>query len=55
MAYLMKDVSGLVFGSVLWGQRKMVSESGEFTPLYQGKYSKFQVGDNLTTGCARYR
>ena len=33
MAYIMGDVSGLGFGSVIWGQGKMVSESGEFTPL----------------------
>ena len=25
----------------------MISESGEFTPLYQGRPSKFWEGDNL--------
>ena len=43
------DVSGLGCGSVLWCQGKLVSESGEFTPLYQGTSSNFQEGDNLTT------
>ena len=41
--------SGLGFGSVFWGQRKLVSESVEFTPLYQGISSSFWEGDNLTT------
>ena len=49
VAYLMGDASGLGFGLVLWGQGKIVSESGEFTPLYQGKSSKFREGDNLKT------
>ena len=33
-AYIMGDASGLGFGLVLWGQGKLVSESGEFNPLY---------------------
>ena len=49
VAYIMGDVSGLGFGTVLWGEGKFVSESGEFTPLYQGRSSSFQEGDNLTT------
>ena len=47
--YLMGDASGLGFGSVLWGQVKMVSESLEFTSLYQGSSSNFLEGDTLTT------
>ena len=47
--YLMGDASDLGFGSVLWVQEKLVSESGEFTTLYQGRLSKFREGDNLTT------
>ena len=43
---LMGDASGLGFGSVLWGQGKLVSESGEFTPLYQGISSNFLKEDN---------
>ena len=35
--YLMGDARGLGFGSVLWGQGIMISESGEFTLLYQGR------------------
>ena len=38
--YLMVDASGLGFGLVIWGHGKMVSESGEFTPMYQGISSK---------------
>ena len=34
VAYLIGYASGLGFGSVLLGQGKLVSESGEFTPLY---------------------
>ena len=45
----MGDASGLGFGSVLWGQGKLVSESGKFTPLYQGGYWNFIEGVNLTT------
>ena len=45
----MGDASGLGFESVLWGQGKLVSESGEFTSLYQGISSNFREGDNLTT------
>ena len=33
---------------MLWGQWKLISESGEFTSLYQGISSNFQEGDNLT-------
>ena len=39
--YLVGDASVLGLWSVLWGQGKLVSESGEFTPLYQGRSSKF--------------
>ena len=49
VAYLMGDKSGLEFGLVLWGQGRLVSESGEFTSLYQGRSSNFRKGDNLTT------
>ena len=41
VAYLMGYASGLGFGSVLWVQGKLVSESGEFIPLYQGRSSNF--------------
>ena len=37
------------FGLVLWGQGKLVSESEEFTTLYQGRSSNFLEGANLTT------
>ena len=47
VAYLIGYTSGLGFGLVLWGQGKMLSESGEFPPLYQGRSSNFQEGDNL--------
>ena len=36
MAYFMVDASGLGLGSVMWCQRSLVSEAGEFNPLYQG-------------------
>ena len=49
VAYLMGDDIGIGFGSVLWGQRILASESGEVCPLYQGRLSNFQEGDNLTT------
>ena len=49
MAYFMGDSSGIGFGSVLWGQAKLVSESGEFCPLYQRRFSNFWEEDNLTT------
>ena len=49
VAYLMGDDSALGFGLVIWGQGKMVSKSGEFTPLYQGRSSHFVEGGNLTT------
>ena len=45
----MVDASGLGFGSVLWGQGKLVYESGGFNPLYQGISSNFLDEDNLTT------
>ena len=41
VSYLMVYAIGLGFGSVLWGQGKLVSESGEFTPFYQGRSSNF--------------
>ena len=34
--YVMSDASGLGFGLVLWGQRRLASYSGEICPLYQG-------------------
>ena len=48
VAYLMVDASGLGFGLVLWSQEQLVSESGKFTPLYQGRSSNFLEGVNLT-------
>ena len=47
--YLMGDAGGLGFGSVLWGQSRLVLESGEFCPLYHLIPSKFQDVNNLTT------
>ena len=32
VTYLMGYASGLGFGTVIWGQGKLVSESGGFTP-----------------------
>ena len=49
IGYIMVDASGLVFGLVFWRQGKLVSESGEFTPLYQGRLSNFWEGGKLTT------
>ena len=49
VAYFMGGDSGLGFGSVMWGQSKNFSESGEFPPLYQGSLSKIWGGENLTT------
>ena len=49
VAYLMVDASGLGFGLMIWGEEKLVLESGEFTPLYQGISSNFIEGGNLTT------
>ena len=43
----MGDASGLGFGSVFWGQGKIVSKSGELTTMYQGRLSKNLEGDNL--------
>ena len=48
--YLMGDASGFGFGSVMWGQGRISSESGDFYPLYQVRLSNFREGDNLTTG-----
>ena len=48
VSYLVGDASGLGFGSVMWYQSRLVSESGEFTPLYQGRYSNFREGEKLT-------
>ena len=45
----MGDANGLGFELVLWGQGKLVLESGEFKPLYQGIPSNFLEGDNLNT------
>ena len=36
VAYLMGNSSGLGFRSVIWSQIRLVSEVGEFTPLYKG-------------------
>ena len=36
VAYFMGYVSGLGFVSVMWSQRRMVSEAGYFTHMYQG-------------------
>ena len=48
LAYLMGDARGVGFGYVLWGQGRIISYSGEFTLLYQGRSSNFQEGDNLS-------
>ena len=48
VSYLMGDASGLGFRSVMWYQSRLVSEAGEFTPLYQGRYSNFREGKKLT-------
>ena len=48
-AYLMGYASGICFGSVFWGQERIILESQEFTPLYQGRSSIFQEGNNLTS------
>ena len=47
VAYLIGDVSGLGFGSFMWSQSRLVSEVGEFTPLYQGISSNSIEGGNL--------
>ena len=49
VAYPMGYAIGIGFVSVLWGQGRMVSDSGEFTPLYQGSSSNFWEGNNLTS------
>ena len=36
VAYLMGDASLLGLGSVMWSQRMVVLDAGEFTILYQG-------------------
>ena len=41
VACLMGHASGLGFGLVLWVQGNLFSESGEITPLYQGRSSNF--------------
>ena len=40
--YLMGDTIGFGFGSILWGQGRLSSESGEFCPLCQGSLSIFR-------------
>ena len=40
--FLMGDAIGLGFGSVLWRQGRLSSESGEFYPLYEGRSSNFR-------------
>ena len=44
VAYMMGDASGLGFGSVMWSQSRLVLETREFTPLYQGRSSNFREG-----------
>ena len=41
VAYLMGEASILGFGSVMWSQRRLVSEAGYFTPMYHGIYLDF--------------
>ena len=45
----MGDASEVDCGSVLWGQGRIISQSGESTPLYQGRSSNVWKGDNLTS------
>ena len=40
--------SGNRFGSVKCCQRNLVSEGGEFTPLYQGRFSNVYGGEKMT-------
>ena len=40
--YLMGNANGNGVGLVRWYQRMLVSETGELTPLYQGKYSNYR-------------
>ena len=47
VAYLMGDASGLGFGLVMWRQRILASESGEFCTFYQGRQSNFREEYNL--------
>ena len=49
VAYLVGEDSGIGFGSVLWGEGKLVSVSGDFYPLYPVRLSNFRDGENLTT------
>ena len=44
VTYLIGDASELGFGLVMWSQSRLVSEAGEFNPLYQGRYSNFGAG-----------
>ena len=37
VAYIMGYARRLGFGSLVWYQRKIVLDAGEFTPLYQGR------------------
>ena len=48
VVFLMGDARGVGFVSVVWGQGRLILESGEFTPLYQVRSSKFWEVDNLT-------
>ena len=44
----MGNVSKLEFGLVMWCQTKLILEQVEFTLIYQGRYSNFREGTNLT-------
>ena len=46
VAYFMGYVSGLGFVSVMWSQRRLVSEAGYFTHMYQGISSNYIEGEN---------
>ena len=45
MSYVMVDASEIGFGLVLWCQKKLISEVGEFTFLYQRISYKFPKGE----------
>ena len=47
VAYLMGDLSGNGFGSLLWREDVVECDSGEFTLIYQGRYSKFRESNNM--------
>ena len=49
MTYFMENAIRIRFASVLWCQKKLVSEMGELTPLYQGRPSKFCGREKLTS------